>query len=94
MKLLRRDIATSMQRAHDLHAVGLVVTKGPLRGRAQVWIDGELDATIDTRRSKNQFRVLAYTGRWATSGRHTLRVVVVGTPHRPRVDVDAFVIVP
>ena len=46
----------SLTRTFTGRAVGLVVTKGPLRGRAQVWIDGSLAATIDTHRSKNQFR--------------------------------------
>jgi hypothetical protein len=85
---------SSLTRTFTGRAVALVVAKGPLRGKAQVWIDGLLVATIDTHRTKNQYRVLAYTGRWATAGRHSIRVVVLGTVHRPRVDIDAFVIVP
>ena len=30
---------------------------------------------------------------WPVAGRHTLEIRVVGTAGRPRVDVDAFVIV-
>jgi len=82
----------SVTRSFTGRAVALVVSKGPSRGKAQVWVDGSLAGTINTHATTNQHRVLAYTGRWATAGRHTIRVVVLGTANRPRIDVDAFVI--
>jgi len=50
--------------------------------------------TIDLRRSSAQHRVLVFTRAWATSGKHIMGIRVVGTAGRPRVDVDAFIIVP
>ena len=75
-------------------AIALVGSKSPARGKAKVYIDGVLVATVDFRRSSRgppPGRVHPLLG----DGRpHTLKVVVLGTSGRPRVDVDAFVIVP
>ena len=76
------------------HAIALVGSKGPGRGKARVYVDGVLAKTVDFYRSTAVHRQVVFTRSWATAGPHTLKVVVLGTTGRPRVDVDAFVVVP
>lgn len=71
-------------------AIGWVTTFGPTRGLAKVYIDGVLVATVDCVAATAIPRRVAFGKAWSSSGTHTIRVVVVGTSHRPRVDVDAF----
>lgn len=71
-------------------AIGWVTTLGPDRGAAKVYLDGTLVATIDTHSASLVFRRVVFAKTWGSSGYHTLRVVVVGTAGRARVDVDAF----
>jgi hypothetical protein len=75
-------------------AIALVASQGPARGKAKLYVDGTLAATVDLRRSSSRHRVVVFSRSWASVGRHTLKLVVLGTSGRPRVDVDAFVIVP
>ena len=72
--------------------VGFVTTVGPNRGKAKILINGSLVQTIDLKSSSTHERVLAWQQTWATSATRTIKVVVVGTSGRPRVDVDAFVV--
>ncbi|HUG47044.1 MAG TPA: S8 family serine peptidase [Candidatus Limnocylindria bacterium] len=74
-------------------SVSWITTRGPGRGRARVYLDGTLAATIDLRASSVQHRRVAFAKSWATSGEHTIVVEVLGTSGRPRVDVDAIVVV-
>ena len=83
-----------VERSFTGRAIALVGSKSPGRGKAKVYIDGVLAATVDFRRSSAAHRQVVFTRSWATARPHTLKVVVLGTSGRPRVDVDAFVIVP
>jgi hypothetical protein len=74
-------------------SLSFVTTKGPNRGEAEIYIDGELVTTIDLNDADHTYRYVAYTKTWSTVGTHTIRVVAVGTPGHPRVDVDAFGVV-
>ncbi len=71
-------------------SVALVVAKGPGRGKLKVYVDGVLAKTVDTYRSKVQYRVQVWSRTWTAEGVHTIKIVVAGTPGRPRVDLDAF----
>jgi subtilisin family serine protease len=73
--------------------VSLVLPEGPTRGRAKVYVDGVLVKTIDTYRSAFAARRVMFSRTWATSGTHTIQLVVLGTSGRPRVDFDALVII-
>lgn len=74
-------------------SVAWVSSIGPNRGRARVYVDGRLRATLDLYARTNVYgRVV-----WASalsSGTHTVRIVVLGTrnwrSHGTRVDVDAL----
>jgi hypothetical protein len=71
-------------------SLSFVTTRGPNRGEAQIYIDGELVTTIDLNAADHTYRYVAYTRTWSSVGTHTIRVVAVGTPGHPRVAVDAF----
>jgi hypothetical protein len=36
--------------------------------------------------------VLDFTKTWAIAGQHRIKITTLGTPGRPRVDVDAFIV--
>jgi hypothetical protein len=65
----------------------------PLRGVANVYIDGNLTAVVDTYSPASEPRAVAFSQSWAESGEHTITLVVQGTDGRPRVDVDGFVVI-
>ena len=73
-------------------AIAVVGRKGPGRGQAKVYVDGAYVQTIDFNRSSLQSRVVVWSKSWSTPGIHTVKLVVVGTAGRPRVDIDAFAI--
>jgi subtilisin len=75
--------------------LAVVVTQGPKQGRAQVYVDNVLAATIKTHADTRHFQRIVFVRTWATAGSHTVRVVVLREPvSHPRIDLDAFVIVP
>ncbi len=73
-------------------AFALVAPKSGGRGKVRLYVDGVFRSTVDLHRSKGLGRVLAATGSWATSGPHTVKLVVVGTKRHARVDIDAIAI--
>lgn len=68
----------------------LVSTRGPSRGKIEVWVDGTLARTVDLRRATTQSRVVVFSTAWTTRASHRVRIVVVGSR---RVDIDGFVVV-
>jgi len=71
-------------------AVAWVSTRDSDRGAARVYVDGVLVATVNTWASQLGVRAVVWSRAWARTGTHTIRIVVMATPGRPRVDVDAF----
>jgi hypothetical protein len=71
-------------------AVAWVAARGPTRGSAKVYIDGTLATKISLYNSKHNYRFVAFQRSWASSGRHTIKIVVSGTSGHPRVDLDVF----
>jgi hypothetical protein len=65
---------------------------GPTRGRANVFVDGQLVETVDlyARRFRPNTRIFGTT--FAEAGPHTLGIEVVGTKGRPTVAIDQFVV--
>ncbi|HEV7809415.1 MAG TPA: glycoside hydrolase family 25 protein [Candidatus Limnocylindrales bacterium] len=72
-------------------SVGWITSTGPTRGTARVYVDGVYAGPISLYSSTTRPRWIAFARSWATNGTHSIRVVVVGTPGHPRVDVDGFV---
>jgi subtilisin family serine protease len=69
-------------------AIAVVGRRGPLNGKAKVYVDGVYTSTIDLYRSSYQSRVVVFNKSWYTTATHAVKLVVVGTG---RIDVDAFV---
>jgi hypothetical protein len=69
--------------------VGWVATRTTSSGRAGVYLDGALVATIDLDATSIGYRRLVYRTTFPTSARHTLEIRPLGDG---RVDIDAFVI--
>jgi CSLREA domain-containing protein len=74
-------------------SVAFVTTTGPTRGKAKIYINGAYVTTVDLDGMVTTYRVQAWAKTWTTSGTRTIKVVVVGTAGRPRVDVDAFAVI-
>jgi hypothetical protein len=73
-------------------SIAFVSTRATTRGKVKIYIDGVYQATPDLGGS-TLHRDVAWQKTWTTSARRTIRLVVVGTSGRPRVDVDAFAVV-
>ena len=73
-------------------AVAWVSTVARSRGSARVYADGVRQGTYSTYRSTTVYRRIITGRTFAAAGTHTYRVEVVGTSGRPRVDVDAFIV--
>jgi hypothetical protein len=72
-------------------AVGLVATGGPNRGRARIYLDGVYLKTIDLRSATTRYRQVVFSTR-VSRGTHTLKVMVLRTSPRTRVDIDGFLV--
>jgi hypothetical protein len=73
-------------------AVAFVTTAGPTRGQVKVYFDGVYQQTLDLQSASTTYRKVAWSRAWASEGSHTFTLVVVGTAGRPRVDLDAILI--
>jgi hypothetical protein len=87
--------ATSRGGSATLHvsarAVAWIALRGPHLGRARVYVDGVLRATVDLS-ADSQSRAVVFAARWGTVGTHTIQIVNAVTFHRPVIDVDGFVV--
>jgi hypothetical protein len=66
--------------------------KGPTRGKAHVFIDGDYVKTIDLYRSRFAARNRLFTRAFSGPGAHTLTIKVLGTSGRPVVAIDEFLV--
>jgi hypothetical protein len=75
----------------SMRSVGWVAVRGPTRGKASVYVDGVLIRTVDLYASTTQPARIVFTRSLTSTATHTVTVRVVGTSGRPRVEVDALV---
>ncbi len=73
-------------------STAVIGRRGPTSGKAKIYVDGVLASTIDLYHATAQSRVVLFSRAWYTVATHTIRVVVLGTPGRPRIDIDGFAI--
>ena len=72
-------------------SVALVVTRAASRGQIRIYVDGAATyTTVDTYAASTAYQVQVWSQTWAASGAHSVKIVVVGTASRPRVDLDAI----
>lgn len=74
-------------------AFAWVTTLRETGGEVQVWVDGVLAGTVDTYAESTTYRQVVFSKAWAGYGSHTVKLVVVGTPDRPRGELDAFEVI-
>ena len=67
-----------------------ITTTGPTRGKAKIYVNGTLVATIDLFSATTTYRVQAWTRSYSSSVSKTIRIVVSGSGER--VDLDAFAV--
>lgn len=82
--------AASASYSFSGRSVAWVTRLAPTSGAVQVFVDGVLAATVDTTAPSTSERVVAFSKSWSSYGAHTIKLVVVGTTDRPRVDLDGF----
>jgi hypothetical protein len=70
--------------------IAFIAPTNATRGRAYIYLDGTLRATVELRTSTSLYRRAMYVGNWSASGTHTIEVKVAGTGRN--VSVDGFVI--
>jgi hypothetical protein len=87
--------AFSLDRAVGLtgRSVAWVSLKAPTRGKAGVYVNGRLVATVDLSTATWQPQRFVWTRTWATVATRTIDIRVLGTAGRPRVDIDGFVVI-
>ena len=75
-------------------AVGFATWMAATRGKVRIYVDGVSQGTVDLGRTWYAPKpIVAWERSWPTSATHTVTVVAVVTTDRPRVDLDAFVVV-
>ena len=72
---------------------GIVSREARLAGQFQVFVDGEDAGIVDLKSRYRLFQRVVFARSWPTSGEHTVRMVALGTDLRPRVDLDAFLVI-
>ncbi|MFC1410868.1 N-acetylmuramoyl-L-alanine amidase [Streptacidiphilus sp. N1-12] len=73
-------------------SVSWIVSRASTSGQAYVYVDGVKAALIDLRSSSTLYRQAVWAKSWSTSGKHTLKIVVVGTAKRPTVTTDGIAV--
>jgi hypothetical protein len=73
-------------------SIAWVSARGPDRGKAAVYVDGVLKATIDLFASRSRTQVVVWSMNFSASVKRTVTIKVLGTTGRPRVSVDGFVV--
>ena len=84
-----RTAGSSVSYTTTARALSFVTTRSSIRGKAKIYIDGVLAATVDLSATPTIYRFVAFSKTWSSVGTHTIKVVSVGTPV-PRIDIDAF----
>ena len=72
--------------------IAWVGTAAPTRGEADLWLDGTYLKRVDLYASANYPSTVLFS-KPVASGSHRLTIQLVGTAGRPKIDVDAFVVV-
>jgi hypothetical protein len=71
-------------------AISWVGPIGPTRGKARVYIDGTLAATVNTYNDTFRPTRVLFQKSWTSVGTHRIQIVALGTYGHPTVALDAF----
>ncbi|GAA0555335.1 hypothetical protein GCM10010172_42550 [Paractinoplanes ferrugineus] len=72
-------------------SAALAVSRAAQSGRLRVFVDGDDLGVLDLGSPQTVYRQAIWSRSWPTSGSHTVRVEVEGTPGRPGVVLDGLV---
>jgi hypothetical protein len=70
----------------------LIGRRGPGRGKIDVFINGRRVARVDLSANRAQPKSTLYSQTWRRERTRVLKVVVVNTPNRPKVELDAILV--
>lgn len=70
--------------------VAWLARKGPGHGKANVYVDGVRVTTVNLYSTTAAYKQIVFTRKFATVGKHRVKIVVVGTAGHPRVTLDQF----
>ncbi|MCW2918612.1 MAG: hypothetical protein JWN52_6680, partial [Actinomycetia bacterium] len=73
-------------------SVAWIVSRASTSGQAYVYVDGVKIGIKDLKSGSTSYRQAIWTKTWSTSGKHTLKIVVVGTTGRPTVTTDGIAV--
>jgi hypothetical protein len=73
-------------------SIAWVGLKAATRGKAEVYINGVFKATVDLYSASTLKQRIVWSANYASSATRTITIKVLGTSHRPRVDVDGFIV--
>jgi hypothetical protein len=73
-------------------SIAWVSLKASNRGKANVYVNGVLKATIDLYSATTTKQLVVWSANYSTSATRTVTIKVLGTSGRPRVDVDGFIV--
>jgi hypothetical protein len=73
-------------------SVSWIVSRASTSGQAYVYVDGVKIGLLDLKSATTTYRQAIWTKSWAASGKHTLKIVVVGTKGRPAVTTDGIAV--
>jgi hypothetical protein len=73
--------------------VALVTTRAPARGKVRIYVNGTLVATVDCTAPTTTYRAIAWQKTYSAVATRTVKLVVAGTTGRPRVDLDALIVI-
>lgn len=68
-----------------------IALKASNRGKAQVFVNGVLTATVDLYSTMTQSQRVVWAANWSTAAARTVLIKVLATAGRPRVDLDGIV---
>ncbi|MEH0422983.1 N-acetylmuramoyl-L-alanine amidase [Streptomyces sp. B21-083] len=72
-------------------SAALAVSRASASGQVNVYVDNVKVATVDLKSATTKYRDAIWTKSWSASAKHTVKIVVVGTPGRPAVTTDGLV---
>jgi hypothetical protein len=72
-------------------SIAWIASTAPNRGKAKVYVDGRLVATVDLHSATYQKQRVIWSGAWLTSKSRHVTIRVLGTRGHPRIDLDEFV---
>ncbi len=74
-------------------SIGWLARKAPSQGKAKIYVNGSLEATIDLYAPSSQPQRLVWTGNWSAAAKRTVVILALGTSGRPTVNLDGLIII-